>query len=281
MLKKSAILFIITFITLLIIAPPLYTQTNDELLKQLQDDFKAGKIDNDTFVKKFMELNSLIQQEAQQIAEQRAQRSIQSYEQAGLDTTTVTVPQRILAELDNLTHQMNVISAAHHDKKISDEEYTSRYATLKKQYDETWEPYKTNTSAMQQLQQTIDNSVGFRWAGAQPGWPVMYGEYGIVDVTGYGPFRQGTGTFASYTIYREPRANQHSFTIYQSNATEATLQDLIRQIEQVTGKRVEKLNDNYIGVKVPNKKNVNYPDYDILLEMKNGRITFQILFNHW
>jgi len=73
----------------------------------------------------------------------------------------------------------------------------------------------------------------------------MCGAGGVVDICGYGPFIHGTGTRASFTTYRGAMTSPvYSFDIYQTNANQTTFNDLRRQIEQATGKQLEKLNDS-------------------------------------
>jgi hypothetical protein len=288
-MKKIVLFIIILMIGLSSVSAQ---STNyEEQKQQILNDLLAGNISEAVYNERMSEIYQKIQEElpraieeARRINEEARQRGqemgrkvIQSLEDSGLDTSHITVPQSVLTKMDNLMDQTMALWAALHDKKISESDAKQQAGLLLAERDRVWAPYKGNLSATNQLQEAYDKGVNWHWPGAQQGWPPMDGPHGVMTITGFGPFRQGSDTKASYTA----DINFLSYSIFQGNADQADYDDLRRQIEQLTGKRMELDSDGNHRVRVPNKLYPSNPGYNLRISLGKGRLGFAIAMLHF
>ena len=262
MIKKSIFLLAV----LLVIGLTL-VQAQDESywmnqMEQLGADLQAGKITQEEYTRRWIEII-----EGQQAALQRQQQAMPTYTQAQL------------SRFEELLEQQINIQLRFNEGRISNAEATRLFAPVEREINELRVLNSGSAQAVQQIM-AVSEAVKERWPGSLAGWPPMRGTEGVVDICGYGPFTQGTGTRASFTTYRGAMTSPvHSFDIYQTNANQTTFNDLRRQIEQATGKQLERLNNsNIYRMWVPDPDGGTGYHLDLILE--NNTLVFRIAKIH-
>jgi len=246
MLRKNIFLVIALFAMVTAILPQVQAQDMEALMRivehyqqltrQATADYEAGRI---TF------------QEAIRRSEQYSLEMQAAIQQAQQASPTFTQAQ--LQRIEDLLEQSQVLQAQYNEGRINQTEFNRRSAPINDEYERITKPLIDTSLAAQQQIGEIGNRIKQRWPGANAGWPQADTDNGYRTATGIGPFRQASGTRASFSYSVVHGGGAFSnYTIYQTGANEQMFRDLIRQVETVTGLTMKMTDTNGYQVWVRN-----------------------------
>jgi hypothetical protein len=272
MLKKIITLAFALMVVGLAVVPAQDTTRMQQIARELEQaaaDFAAGRINAQQFQQRANTLNQQME-DARRVIE----RSGASLSQAPL--------QRIETLLD----QDKSLEAQFNEKRITEADYTRQANAVRNELNQIIDQVKGSPSAAIQYAE-VEGRIKKLWPGSIPGWPSATVEGGInyLEIGGLNrPIRQAAGTRASYNIGRTTfSAPISSYIIYQSGANQAAFDDLKRQIENITGQTMERMDQTgglngyrlYVLRKVDNDGTHWYHYHEIILG-NNGTISYVV-----
>ena len=270
MFKKSIVLLLVFLISGLLLVHAQDTVRLQQIqreIEQLTADFQAGKITPQEFQRRALELQSQAQ-----AAQQGMQREV---EQASSSYRYSDAQMRRLLELHD---QSKKIIAQFNEGRISEAEAARQSEPLKREIEQINAPFqnlsRTQTANLAQQQQDLEKQLKQLWPGAAPGWPRSDVDNSYVKIFMFNrSLRQASGIRASWSSYTFGAVGPIGrYTIFQTGANPAAMEDLKRQVESITGKTMQRLVDTGHSIGTPSgyTQNGYYLEYPFNEPDANG-----------
>ena len=270
MLKKGIFLIIVFLVVGMTVVSAQDTAKLEQLQRQIEQltaEFQAGKITPQEFQKRALELQNQASAATTNVR--------QSMEQSSAAYRYTDAQMRRLIEIYD---QSNKITASFNEKRISEAEATRQTEPLKREIEQINAPF-ANLSREQSVNIAnqnveIEKQLKKMWPGAAPGWPQPDGDNSYVKIFMLSrSLRQASGTRASWSSSTfGANGPIGRYSIFQTGANPAAMEDLKRQVESITGKTMQRLVDTGISIGTPNgyTQNGYYLEYPFNKPDENG-----------